>query len=166
MKTKKKKIGSETLDAALEYIGRRDRTVNPAGRFERNGTWYPVEELSCCAHISPPCGRFPFSLMVHCRTAEHVAREYGMSAKDVKSAAGAIDRRDFKRLFEILSTKALVDLYFFYERINNAYKKGHQQGLESMLSPIPAALTDGSATVRKAVAKVKLEQRLDAATAQ
>jgi len=81
-------------DAAREYIARRDRAKHPLGRFDRAGRWYPDESeaRACCAGIRAPSRRWPYSLLLHCRTARHVAQLYGVEASDVRCAARRLDR--------------------------------------------------------------------------
>jgi len=79
----------KVIAAAQEYLRRQRREVNPAGKFDGGGRWYPApdEVRDCCARIRPPSRRFPYSVLVHCRTAEHVANLFGVSAADVRRAA-------------------------------------------------------------------------------
>jgi len=79
--------------AAREYIARRDRRKHPLGHFDGGGRWYPSEDetRSCCATIRAPSRRWPYSLMLHCRTIRHVAALYGVEASDVRRAAKRLD---------------------------------------------------------------------------
>jgi len=87
-----KRTGVEA--AAREYLARRDRRKHPAGRFDNGGRWYPDESeaRACCATIRAPSRRWPYSLMLHCRTAKHVAALYGVETSDVRRAAKRLDR--------------------------------------------------------------------------
>lgn len=80
--------------AARKYIARRDRRKHPSGRFDGGGRWYPDENEArqCCATIRAPSRRWPYSLMLHCRTARHVAALYGVEVSDVRRAARRLDR--------------------------------------------------------------------------
>ena len=79
--------------AAAAYIARRDRAVNPDGRFDRRGRWTASasERQTCCLYIRTPSAAYPYSEMTHCRTAEHVARLHGVDATDVRRAARRMD---------------------------------------------------------------------------
>lgn len=86
---------SELVDsAAREFLARRDRDSHPAGRFDDGGRWRPADEekCACCAHIRKPSRRWPYSLLVHCRTAEHVASLYKVDPADVRKRAREIEK--------------------------------------------------------------------------
>jgi hypothetical protein len=77
------------LQAAVdEYLGRRDRRRHPDGTFDRMRRWYPSDEerCGCCDDIRTPSGAHPYSYMVHCRTAEHVASLYGIATDELERA--------------------------------------------------------------------------------
>lgn len=63
------------VKAADMYLDRQYRTVHPDGEFDSGGRWYPddAEWQPCCAYVRSPSRAWPYSKMVHCRTAEHVA---------------------------------------------------------------------------------------------
>jgi hypothetical protein len=85
-----------TLNAAVaEYLSRKDRTAHPDGTFDRQGRWYPddSERCACCAGIRSPSAAYPFSLLLHCRSAEHIAKKYGVDASDLRRAARALSRK-------------------------------------------------------------------------
>lgn len=84
--------------AASEYLDRKDERKEPDGYITSNGChskkrdhreyhwgWYPGpdEEQSCCKGLSQPEWKFHFPLMVHCRTANHVARLFGVDRTNV-----------------------------------------------------------------------------------
>lgn len=83
----------KTLYAAQVFILRRDRKANPEGWFDRAGRWYPSDDESClcCCALRDPTRRWPYSLMLHCRTAKHVARLIGVGVKDLQCATKAMD---------------------------------------------------------------------------
>lgn len=57
-----------------KYEKRQARLEHPAGTFDKQGRWYPAEneERDCCMAIRRPTRRWPYSLMLHCRTRKHV----------------------------------------------------------------------------------------------
>lgn len=57
------------------YAARQERRQHPRGSFDKAGRWYPAESeaCSCCAGLRSPSQRWPYSLMLHCRTRKHVA---------------------------------------------------------------------------------------------
>lgn len=81
--TERRKI----LFAHLLFIGRRLRYSHPKGEFDKARRWEPSEneKSDCCSHIRKPSARWPYSLMVHCRTAEHIASLCGVTTKEVKA---------------------------------------------------------------------------------
>lgn len=72
--------------AAQEFIDLRDRKIHPEGDFDNGGRWYPTRRFSCCSEIRNPSSAWPFSLLIHCRTAAHVAENRGVDVSDIRSA--------------------------------------------------------------------------------
>lgn len=87
---------SELDVAVLEYLRRQDRLSHPAGKQDRGGRWYPApeERRPCCDRIRPPSRRWPWSLMHHCRTAEHIAQLYNVDRTALLREARAVRQRD------------------------------------------------------------------------
>lgn len=87
-------ISEQVLKAAQEYLDRRDRITNPDGSFDKAGRWYPSEseECNCCGAIRSPSRAYPYSYMVHCRTAGHVASLYGVDVKELRRVARQIEK--------------------------------------------------------------------------
>ena len=87
------KISNELRQAVKSYIKRKYRIEHPQGTFDRAGRWYPDvdEKCECCWSIRQPSGQFPYSLMVHCRSAEHIVRLYEVDQKEFKRLARLID---------------------------------------------------------------------------
>ena len=79
-------MNSKTQQAALEYVARKKRQAHPSGRRDNGGRWHPHnnERRECCDRIRTPSRAFPYSLMLHCRTAQHVASLYGVGLKELK----------------------------------------------------------------------------------
>jgi hypothetical protein len=83
----------DALQSALEmYRARQDRSQHPQGAFDKQGRWYPDanETRPCCANIRSPSRAFPYSLMVHCRSLEHIARLRSVNASELRS----LERQD------------------------------------------------------------------------
>ena len=80
---------SNVMLAAKVFIDRKHRLKHPDGDFDSAKRWYPdaSEECDCCSGIRTPSRSYPFSLMVHCRSAEHVANLYDVEAGLLKAAA-------------------------------------------------------------------------------
>lgn len=83
------------LQAAVEVVRRRDRRDHPAGRFDGGGRWYPAAEeaASCCRAIRSPSRSYPYSLLVHARSTEHVATRRNLDPAGVRAAVRLIRPR-------------------------------------------------------------------------
>lgn len=70
------------------YSDRQSRRSHPDGKFDKAGRWYPDlnERQECCRLIRQPTRAYPYSLMLHCRTALHVSKLCGVSLKALKQA--------------------------------------------------------------------------------
>lgn len=80
--------------AAHTFVARRDRREHPDGSEEGTARrWYPSDRefCECCKSIRNPSRAWPWSLMIHCRTAEHVAHLFDVDASDVRRRARQID---------------------------------------------------------------------------
>ncbi len=66
--------------AAIEFVLRQSRQRHPKGSFDKQGRWWPdeEEERPCCRRIRTPSRRWPYSLLVHCRTLHHIAQLFGV----------------------------------------------------------------------------------------
>ena len=87
--------------AGTVYAARQRRAVHPLGEFDSASRWYPYakrEHRSCCDRIRSPSRRWPYSLMLHCRTAKHVARLFSVPERDVLRAAKAFASLEGSRL--------------------------------------------------------------------
>ncbi len=75
--------------AVTEYLRRQERLAHPFGRFDRAGRFYlaEAEQRECCGSIRCPSRRWPYSQLTHARTAEHVARLYGVEPTELRRAA-------------------------------------------------------------------------------
>jgi len=81
----------ETIQlAAREYNDLQARRTHPAGTFDNKSRFTLETRCACCAGIRTPSAAFPYSEMVHGRTAMHVAAVHGVDAKDVRRAAKAL----------------------------------------------------------------------------
>ena len=83
----------ETVDqAAHEFLDRKARRTHPKGGQKSCGKWWPDEDERCdfCALIREPSCAYPWSLMVHCRTAEHLADRMDVDVADVRRRAREI----------------------------------------------------------------------------
>lgn len=82
----------DTQTAAKKFIARQNRTEHPDGEFDNGGRWYPsdAEHQRCCNAVRSPSRAWPYSYLVHCRTAEHIANLTGVPAKDIKREANKI----------------------------------------------------------------------------
>ena len=65
-------------NAALLYLLRQLRVVDPSGHFDDAGRWYADddEQLPCCKKHQPS-RKDPYRMIKHCRTLEHITRLLG-----------------------------------------------------------------------------------------
>lgn len=82
-------MNTDLNTAVATYIHRQNRSENPSGKFDSAGRWYPsdAEQHACCNAIRSPSRHWPYSLMLHCRTAEHIAHVYDVDAKSIRAEA-------------------------------------------------------------------------------
>lgn len=98
MSTSKKiiSIDPRTVQAAQEYIDRRDRRSHPAGRTDSGGRWYPsdAEDVNgtVTRTIRSPSRAWPWSYAHACRTAAHVAELYGVDVSALRRMARELDK--------------------------------------------------------------------------
>lgn len=78
--------------AVTLYLARQNRTAHPEGKCDQAGRWYPAdaESRACCHSIRCPSRTWPWSLMQHGRTAEHVAALLDVDATELKRIARAV----------------------------------------------------------------------------
>lgn len=106
-------MADQLTDALATYLARKDRSVHPSGRFDSASRWQPsdAEWQPCCSRVRPPSRAFPYSLMVHCRTAEHIAALYGVEEAALRKAVRAArPRRAFSA--ELFKAVAVQDGQF------------------------------------------------------
>ena len=80
------------LKAAQEFLDLKNRVKHPEGTFDKAGRFYLEETYPCC-FVRSPSRAYPYSQMVHGRTAEHVAHVYGISPEDVRRAARQLSKQ-------------------------------------------------------------------------
>lgn len=78
--------------AGAVYFLRQARRSHPRGAWDDGHRWYPneAEWRDCCGSIRAPSRAWPWSLMVHCRTAAQVAAFYGIDPKALRRCHRAI----------------------------------------------------------------------------
>ncbi len=86
----------ETLleEAAQEYLDRQARKSHPGGSFDKAKRFYPFEDEDCCIGIRGPSRSYPYTLMIHCRSAKHVANLYDVDVTDLKRKAREIRKNN------------------------------------------------------------------------
>jgi hypothetical protein len=82
-------IDTQLRNAAYVYLSRKSRQSHPIGVFDKARRWEPVapETQNCCGGIRRPSKAYPYSLMTHCRSAEHIANLFGVDKKEMKCVA-------------------------------------------------------------------------------
>lgn len=81
------------VTAAQAFIKLQERKENPSGSFDNAGRFWLAETCECCRSIRTPSRAFPYSQMVHARTAVHVANAYGVDASLVRKAANLLKKQ-------------------------------------------------------------------------
>ena len=91
MKTEKEITQSKTqtgnMQAAIDcYYKRLVRDEHPEGEFDNASRWYPNEEekCDCCYGLRVTSRSYPYSLMVHCRTINHIANLFQVDMTQMK----------------------------------------------------------------------------------
>lgn len=77
--------------AAREAIARRDRRSHPPGTWDKAGRFYAEESCECCRGIRSPSRSYPFSEMVHARTALHVASVFDVDLAHMRKRMRELD---------------------------------------------------------------------------
>lgn len=65
-------------NAALCFLRRQNRDEHPEGETDNGNRFYLAHSFACCTAIRAPSREFPWSQMIHARTAVHVAHEFGI----------------------------------------------------------------------------------------
>ena len=79
----------DMISAAVQcYLDRRALITHPRGTVDAGGRWHPdaTERQECCRRIRPPSRAWPWSLMLHCRTARHIANLYNVDPQVLRQA--------------------------------------------------------------------------------
>lgn len=65
-------FSKEEIQAVYEAV--RDRRIDPEGKFDNGGRWYPSDEEDCGVSrvIRSPSRSWPYSYLTACRTRKHV----------------------------------------------------------------------------------------------
>ncbi len=93
--TKKQHTAAAALTAAaVEFIDLQNRTTHPAGTFDNARRFYPAETFECCAGIRTPSAAYPFSLMVHARTADHIANKYKVEPSEIRKLKKVLSKNE------------------------------------------------------------------------
>ena len=89
-KTIKFNFRPELAGALIQFIARGDRHEHPDGKFDRAKRWSPSESCcSLCNQYRPPSRAYPFSAMLHCRTAIHTAGLNSQNPDEIAALAKA-----------------------------------------------------------------------------
>lgn len=75
-------------EAVETYQKRKERLSHPDGSFDNQKRWYPsADEIqTCCKSIRTPSAAYPYSLLVHCRSIEHITTMFDIDKKILKRA--------------------------------------------------------------------------------
>lgn len=86
--------GPKAVQAGMTFRRRQDREEHPEGEFDKGGRWYPKGKDAEVFDYNrrSPSRAWPYSYMLHARTAEHVAKLFGVTATEVRKAGNAIKK--------------------------------------------------------------------------
>jgi len=104
-------IDNTVIKAVDEYLSRKSRETHPDGYFEHNRYWYPGEKEACedCRTIRKPSYKYPYSLMTHCRSMQHIANKYKLDASVMRKVSAQVLRREKKgEVISILEAATIV----------------------------------------------------------
>jgi len=100
-----------TARAAVRYLRRRDRQEHPKGETDPGGRWWPdgTEHLDETEYRTPS-RKWPWSLMIACRTVKHCAALEGADIRETRRLSKLIDAVESgdKRLSDIPAIADLV----------------------------------------------------------
>lgn len=98
-------VDQHLYDAALEYLDLQLRKTHPEGKSDNARRFYIAHQCSCCRVIRAPSREYPFSQMLHARTAVHVAHKNGMpnQEKAIRSLSRIFKKHpDLAQSYELL----------------------------------------------------------------
>ena len=80
-------MSDPTIEAVETYLDRKARAKCPNGRTDK-GKWNPKEDevQSCCSSIRAPSRAYPWSLLSHCCSKEHLEKLYKIPAGSIATA--------------------------------------------------------------------------------
>jgi hypothetical protein len=84
------RLTEKLRNAGQLYLDLQGRRTHPNGATDTGGRWYPDHYLDCCKKIRTPSRRWPWSLMMHCRTMVHVAEQTNYSLSTIRTAVNRI----------------------------------------------------------------------------
>lgn len=82
----KKNFSQPQLRVAVKTVRLRKRSINPDGRFDKAGRWYPDKFTDSMDQIRSPSRGFPYSYMSHARTVEYQSQLAGTDPDKTKKA--------------------------------------------------------------------------------
>lgn len=97
----------------------KDRAINPDGEFDPKGRWEPSddERRECCRSIRSPSVKWPYTILKHCRSVEHVAARFAIPATLLRKRIArenprpAVFHADHYKAVAMLDDGRLVSVY-------------------------------------------------------
>lgn len=98
---------SVIISAAQEYLKLQSRDEHPDGYFDTAGRFFLEKKCSCCMGIRSPSRSFPYSELVHARTAKHVAHSFGVKWEEslVRKFSKVIDQEGVAGVYALLKDR-------------------------------------------------------------
>ncbi len=99
-------IADRIFDCAMLYLDIQNGIVKVPGNFDNGGRFYPRESFDCCKGIRSPSRSFPFSLLKHSHSIQHVAAMNNLDdhVSSIRKAANAIKNGNYSILVKLLGT--------------------------------------------------------------
>ncbi len=83
----------QQVEAAIEYLRRKNRISHPSGKCDNGGRWYPFgKDEQVMASVRAPSREWPWSYMHACRTVGHCARLYDIDEQELRGIVRAINK--------------------------------------------------------------------------
>ena len=77
---------------AQHCLDLQSRKAHPDGRCDNGGRWYPNSQFDCCKGIREPSRAYPWSMMAHCRTVDHVAHQHKIDPKILRKLVNRLKK--------------------------------------------------------------------------
>jgi hypothetical protein len=124
-------MSNPALKATVDFLMYKFGLRHPSGHRDSKGArWYPETQFDCCKSIRSPSRAYPWSYYTHCKSAVHIAHEYGVTVAELK------ENLKKKNLPLLLGINERIDAYVA-EKLRKTPQKKTQV-------PVPGVIYSGS----------------------